>query len=982
MDVGCYIYNYTYYYDAFYYPSSVSSEMTPSICRSMCHDQLMPVSLLVLGDTCICDHHVPADPATDCTTNCSGDSNSKCGSDLTANVWYASAHIPLIRPRVPVYVFDIIATPGLYLLVDEIMQLRFVVNEDSYAGVIVETLTYPKRYLMKRYLNISYPHYGDFPLNLIALNELNSYPNPQIVYVYEEVLGVKIDSKDATVNGELVDVMVTTTHGNNVTCEVNMGDGAVYSVFNVDVNFLFPVQHIFHSAGVFTIEANCSNPRSFNFTTKEITVEGNLGIALAGPKLVQHTTSFQVEWHLVCRCDNIPYLTRFYTVTLDNNIIMQFNDTLPNGTFMINQNDYVTKGEHVISMEVQVSVGTHNGSHNFTSQEALRDADLTTASFYLTSYEPHSFHLELMEGSNFTVTVDFGDLQQAFDYQVHNEPTFYNALYNHTYKSTGYFNVTAHLQNQINEITVVREIKVETDVYHTKVDVQNATSPDELAVIEFSVPDGIHIPTDAMLKVSWGDRDETSISYSPTVSGNMEQTHKYLADGYYTLDILLYNNVSSTTFSSLIHIGQDISGLTVSTPTFVLVKSSLGLTVNVAAGSSVNYTIWYGDGTKEKHDVFKSVPNCLLVVYHTYSTAGNYTVMVEAENMWNKEVTTTSVSVQDKIQGLALSVTSPTTPNTAVYMTFLIQSPGTDSCFLFDFGDNSTLVYGATNCRDKSVYKNVPWKEYAGTLFVTEHKYMKEGRYFVTVTGQNDVSSEQVSREVIVQRTLCTKPEVTLKALSSAAASALQVLRLRLLKLEADVYFKCPSAGSLAYDWNVHFVYPNSSSALEYISSIPVISGNSTSMDVPPGQEVGHYKVILRVYPVDDPLLLTLVTGYFEVIKAPLFLFLDGGHARTVGYGHVLLMNASYSRDVEDLEARTAGIAFHWQCLTDNTTCPYTSTELANLDTLHLPTNQLVLGESYAFTLIITKDKRSMTFTQVVTVVETYRDDFLIMYAT
>ena len=159
--IGCTVFNNSYY-DAFYYPLWTSKEMTPNKCRDYCKTKLMPVSLLRTSDTCICYNEVPVDTSTSCPFKCSGDFNYTCGGIGTASAWYSSANIPLVRPVVPVYIFEVEAIPGYHLLINETLQLRFIVNEDSYAGVMIETQYFPKTYKLKRYLkavqqSVKYP---------------------------------------------------------------------------------------------------------------------------------------------------------------------------------------------------------------------------------------------------------------------------------------------------------------------------------------------------------------------------------------------------------------------------------------------------------------------------------------------------------------------------------------------------------------------------------------------------------------------------------------------------------------------------------------------------------------------------------------------------------------------------------------------------------------------------------------------------------
>jgi PKD repeat protein len=205
-------------------------------------------------------------------------------------------------------------------------------------------------------------------------------------------------------------------------------------------------------------------------------------------------------------------------------------------------------------------------------------------------------------------------------------------------------------------------------------------------------------------------------------------THTYAAAGNYTAIVTATNTLGSATDTTVVNIFiVPIAGLTATNNSPTPLDSVTTLTASVAAGSRVNYTWDFGDGTTGNGRV----------ITHTYAEAGNYAAIVTATNAANSATDTTIVNIFIvPIAGLIASNNSPTPLDSATTFTATVTA-GSRVSYTWNFGDGAT-----------------------GTGRVVTHTYAAAGNYTAIVMAANAVSTlTDTSNVIITPRTSVEESE-------------------------------------------------------------------------------------------------------------------------------------------------------------------------------------------------------------------------------
>eukprot|EP00045_Choanoeca_perplexa_P008598 m.80698 g.80698 ORF g.80698 m.80698 type:complete len:387 (-) comp14559_c0_seq2:91-1251(-) len=221
--------------------------------------------------------------------------------------------------------------------------------------------------------------------------------------------------------------------------------------------------------------------------------------------------------------------------------------------------------------------------------------------------------------------------------------------------------------------------------------------------------------------------DERIITSCPKASVcKHELSHQYLA-GNCTTRLQVWHDREPTwdwgTDEHNIFIKAHLSGMALEAPLYVATNESALITVGVLPAASLTGTVYYNYSFEHfKHTTISSIN-------HTYSTPGEQTISVLADNGISNITRTRSISVEDPIKGLNVSQTKNRT-QTDVTVTFtceLVQ--GTNVSYRWDFNDGSSA-----NTTSPSI----------------KHHFKKPGLYNVTIFAANHVNHLNETLAVLV----------------------------------------------------------------------------------------------------------------------------------------------------------------------------------------------------------------------------------------
>jgi uncharacterized repeat protein (TIGR01451 family) len=229
----------------------------------------------------------------------------------------------------------------------------------------------------------------------------------------------------------------------------------------------------------------------------------------------------------------------------------------------------------------------------------------------------------------------------------------------------------------------------------------------------------------------------TNVSYtwnfgdtSPVISGSSAViSHTYPAVGTYTAVVTAANSRGSQITQTIVTVDEIISGLHASNNSPAGPGEPVTFSATVAAGSRVNYSWDFGDGTPV-------ISSPLSVVSHAYAMSGLYTAVVTATNSVGQQVASTVAMVDWPISGLVVINSSPADLGETVIFTATVMT-GTNYLFTWDFGDNqSSVVRGQSSV-------------FGAEQSIITHTYATAGYYTAVVTATNAANS--VSGDTLVR---------------------------------------------------------------------------------------------------------------------------------------------------------------------------------------------------------------------------------------
>lgn len=522
-----------------------------------------------------------------------------------------------------------------------------------------------------------------------------------------------------------------------ISCLLSFGDNYLKEEYIADTAALQPFEHTFaNGSGTYTVSVRASNKYSFEVASCTVDIDfpvGDVEFAATNVEFGETTTFSQ----------NVTNGTRvrFFWIYGDGmgeeRVYDEYSEVTPT-TYK-----YPKPGVYNVTLRV----GNVHGYKQLCTVAAV-------------NYKVHGLdfnvsHTKLGDMSIFTQTlingshmhclriVGDGTVQVAYDDEPDTETTW-----NHTYSEVGSYTVTLRCYNYISQQSVSKIIFVENPVENINMAANNVSRPEESVNFTFSQSAGKE-PTNLVITLLYGNT-YLEITMNSTLNTSFPYIHsyKYCNYGYYMMTAKLYNHISRMTFSQLIQVGVTMNTLTVnSVNRHVTFADNAELKMSVDMGSRVNYTVDWGDGTVEVHERNQTDWRAADLTYatHNYSTAGYYTVKVNASNMFGSLYQETVFIVQHPLAHLVLIDNNPEIfDGSNLQITYSIKQT---------FGENPS------NATCKSAYANEVFQspiDFSLTGNKKNFTYVygsgvKPGHYELRVECENLVSTFNFSRMIWIQ---------------------------------------------------------------------------------------------------------------------------------------------------------------------------------------------------------------------------------------
>ncbi len=336
--------------------------------------------------------------------------------------------------------------------------------------------------------------------------------------------------------------------------------------------------------------------------------------------------------------------------------------------------------------------------------------------------------------------------------------------------------------------------------------------------------------------------------------------------------------------------------------------------IHTMATTNTGNRLWYqwafGDGER--------LVSVLPVASHKYSVAGNYTIVLNVSNALYWEIRSTIIDVYSTVHVYSLTNDGPTTSYSTVNFT-LHSRPATKACYAWDMGDGSPQhVYGHIGCKSMVHHSGnfTLWTPVQS--MVHPHMYTTMETFTVNVRASNLLSKSNISETVVISGINCHQPEVNIVGDGENPDEPIVKLRSNKIFFETNVKLHCPALQHAEYKWTIQQLKPGDTYHTIIPMDFPVDASKlkTDKLSFPARTfPVGNYVIRLHVSMSIEPAIGTSDTVHLHISPSPLFVTIDGGSARSLGYDLNVNIDAeSVSFDPDVDKSDKSGLTFTWWC--------------------------------------------------------------------
>lgn len=315
-------------------------------------------------------------------------------------------------------------------------------------------------------------------------------------------------------------------------------------------------------------------------------------------------------------------------------------------------------------------------------------------------------------------------------------------------------------------------------------------------------------------------------------------------------------------------------------------------------------------------------------IYYAYvfpkSAIGLLNATVTCNNLISSITLNTSTNIIfDEV--LIESITS----NGTVFLTNVstiiteVKRMGTNSCFIFEMGDDKSTKYGyGVNdiCRDYTDSQSIPFTKisYDKKTIVVEHIYDKFADFTVTVKGFNHLTEVRAQTVAKVMEWLCFIPNATIPDTFMNKGKPLQLPKGLSTEIPVNITQNCMKTTTVVYDWK----------AYNLLSNQLVYTYTNKSFTFPPRRlDFGLYRVDYNIHMLNLKNLASSYEIYIEVVSSPLQVILVNGKKTIAEYNSIFTLDAfKLSHDPDNFpHERLKGMSFFFYCREVNEKQTFTS---------------------------------------------------------
>ena len=597
-----------------------------------------------------------------------------------------------------------------------------------------------------------------------------------------------------------------------------------------------------------------------------------------------------------------------------NEMRLDFGDcNVTNTSLCIIEHAYNTTG----MIEVVLQLRNHSTSRRLVFvQDPVTGFDVTKISKAVTLGDAMSLQWKIDLGTTVLVSIDFGD-NTTQNFLLAYVSNTYEGNTSHIYKFPGVFPVVLSAKNELNNATVIENVVVEIPINVSCLLVENLGQ-----FRDIYQKDQINIT----LQVLNGSNPELLFIMSDALNFTQRSTelfYRYQESGEKNITVFVYNNVSTVHVRRTVNIHEitPIGNLSLKIPP-TNVTESVPVTFNVTEGFPFQCFWDFGDGNLKQTSSFPNSSS----VHHVYKTTGVFNVIVNCSNNFGFAVETALVTVQQPIVNLSFSNDCPKPIDRPVKFNISTADKGTNSCYVINLGDGTTLGFGHADCSyENTSIQFVNFKEY---ILSFEYNYSSLGRYQVSLKAWNLVSMHMLHDRAVVVKIPCNFPTIAVTDFIKDFNSRLVVTPLQTIRFHVLIEIDCRATDQRDITWTASQVSSPAKDKLE--NKIDLNPDNRKLEDLTINERTltyGVYVITCNVSMVGQNEVYSIEKGYLEITGNPLIPSIDGGSLIQRAFDKPCTFDGSDSRDPDDTQP---GLSYYWLCQNASMAIPVKSISMSS----------------------------------------------------
>ncbi len=372
-----------------------------------------------------------------------------------------------------------------------------------------------------------------------------------------------------------------------------------------------------------------------------------------------------------------------------------------------------------------------------------------------------------------------------------------------------HFNISVTCYNLVSESHASLSLHVEEELNGLTVRplAQHGVATKSNMGFQITLSAGSHVQA----QVQYGDGTFEIVSHPElfAVSAPIEVWHRYNHPGNYTLNVTAWNLANQVTNATEdLIIQNEVTNLSILADASVLWPPGEAMFVLEAGHDQEDlndlHCVWEFAIPNEEYVFLQS-----LTLSHPYernytfpkSAIGNITTKVNCSNIVSWQEAQTAIEIIfDEVILDSIETDGPVLWSNVTVLTLEIRRFGTYSCFNWNLGDDTIVLYGVQSCQEFAIVDGIEFYEipFGQQSISLSHTYPDIGEYNVTVYAFNHVSNDTLQVVSIISDWPCERP------ILSFPSQSFTIMRSESLPLTSNVTVNCTKTTHFNATWEIH----------------------------------------------------------------------------------------------------------------------------------------------------------------------------------